>query len=125
MQLWLRPKRPYARDPLLLNSVREFCVDLSGIRMADKVASAGHRCVAVMIPSARISTAENRRGSSMAVHLEGRGIRAHRIVSDAFGQPEVGIDRILELIRDGAATAAMFPETFRSLVVTASTRASI
>ncbi|MBV1780233.1 LacI family transcriptional regulator [Paeniglutamicibacter sp. ABSL32-1] len=90
--------------------------DVHGATLANRVASAGHRSVAVLVPSARVSTAENRRGSSMAVHLEGRGITVHRIVSDAFGRPEAGIGRILELAREGAATAAMFPNDNRAMI---------
>ena len=98
--------------------------DVHGAMLADNVASAGHRSVAVLIPAARVSTAENRRGSSMAVHLEGRGITVHRIETDAFGQPGAGIDRILELARDGAATAAMFPNDNRAMIFLRAARAA-
>ncbi|MHA7291548.1 LacI family DNA-binding transcriptional regulator [Arthrobacter sp. MDT3-24] len=90
--------------------------DVHGAMLADKVASAGHRSVAVLIPTVSVSTAENRRGRSMAVHLEGRGLTVHRVETDAFGQPEAGIARILDLVRDGGATAAMFPNDNRAMI---------
>ncbi len=90
--------------------------DVHGAMLADKVASAGHRSVAVLIPAAWVSTAENRRGLSMAVHLEGRGLDVHRVETNAFGQPEAGIARILDLARDGRATAAMFPSDNKALI---------
>ncbi|WP_411734009.1 LacI family DNA-binding transcriptional regulator [Paeniglutamicibacter sp.] len=98
--------------------------DVHGATLADKVASAGHVSVAVLIPAARVSTAENRRGSSMAVHLEGRGITVHRVETDAFGQPEAGVGRILELARDGQATAAMFPNDNRAMIFLRAARAA-
>jgi DNA-binding LacI/PurR family transcriptional regulator len=116
MQFRLRSKRPFADGQLLLNSAREFGVELSGSKLAGRAASASHRSLAALIPAARVSTAENRRGSSMAVHLEGRGITVHWVETDAFGQPEAGVGRILELALDGQATAAMFPNDNRAMI---------
>lgn len=98
--------------------------DVHGAMLADNVASAGHRCVAVLIPSARVSTAENRRGRSMAVHLEGRGITVHRVETDAFGQPDAGIGRMLVLAADSGATAAMFPNDNRAMIFLRAARAA-
>lgn len=89
--------------------------DVHGAILADKVASAGHRSIAVLIPAGSVSTAEHRRGRSMAVHLEGRDLTVHRVRTDAFGQPSSGIGPILELVRAGEATAAMFPNDNRAL----------
>jgi LacI family transcriptional regulator len=98
--------------------------DVHGAMLADKVASAGHRSVAVLIPAGWVSTAENRRGISMAVHLEGRGLDVHRVETNAFGQPEAGITHIVELARDGRATAAMFPSDNKAMIFLRAARAA-
>ncbi|MET3720612.1 MULTISPECIES: substrate-binding domain-containing protein [unclassified Arthrobacter] len=60
----------------------------------------------------------------MAVHLEGRGLTVHRVDTDAFGQPTAGIARIVDLARDGAATAAMFPNDNRAMIFLRAARAA-
>lgn len=89
--------------------------DTNGAILADRVAAAGHRSVAVVVPAFSLSTAENRRGLSMAAHLRGRGIEVHQLETDLFGSSVDGCEDIVRLAGEGRITAAMFPSDTRAI----------
>lgn len=89
--------------------------DTNGAILADRVATEGHRSVAVVVPSFTVSTAENRRGLAMAAHLRGRGIKVHQLETDLFGSAADGCEDIVRLAGEGRITAAMFPSDTRAI----------
>ncbi|WP_369045473.1 LacI family DNA-binding transcriptional regulator [Sinomonas sp. P10A9] len=89
--------------------------DTNAAIVAGRVAEAGHRSVAVIIPDIRVSTAENRRGLGMAADLEGRGLDVHRVEANSFGTNVDGYDDVVSLVRAGSITAALFPSDWRAL----------
>ncbi|MGY0055803.1 LacI family DNA-binding transcriptional regulator [Streptomyces sp. LZ34] len=89
--------------------------DTHGAILADRVASAGHRSVAVVTPTPAVSTAENRRGTAMAAHLAGRGVRVHRLAAERFSAADDRCEDIVRLVSEGRVTAAMFPNDMRAL----------
>lgn len=86
-----------------------------GRMLADAVAEAGHRSVAVVVPDVSVSTAEHTRASSMVQRLTGRGVDVAAIETSKFGHSADGIEQILGLARAGRVTAAMFPNDLRAL----------
>ncbi|MDR6687745.1 LacI family transcriptional regulator [Arthrobacter sp. 1088] len=89
--------------------------DTNAAILADRVASEGHRSVAVIVPSFAISTAENRRGLAMAAHLRGRGVSVYQIDTAIFGSVVDGCKDIVRLALEGRVTAAMFPSDIRAI----------
>ncbi|MFD7548839.1 LacI family DNA-binding transcriptional regulator [Streptomyces sp. NPDC059578] len=89
--------------------------DDNAAQLADAVGAQGHRCVAVVTPSADNSVPEHRRGVAMARRLRQHGIRVHRIDSPTFGRAEEGGREVIDLYRAGRITAAMFPSDWRLL----------
>jgi DNA-binding LacI/PurR family transcriptional regulator len=89
--------------------------DTNGAILADQVAIAGHRSVAVVVPSFALSTAENRRGLAIAAHLRGRGIEVHQLDTDLFGSSTDRCDDVVRLAGEGLITAAMFPTDTRAI----------
>ncbi|MEU4234981.1 LacI family DNA-binding transcriptional regulator [Nonomuraea sp. NPDC026600] len=91
--------------------------------LADAVAAQGHRDVAVVIPSAELSVAENLRGRVMAQRLKKHGVTVHRITTRTFGAVEEGIAEVMALYDVGTITAAMFPTDLRLLAFLSHARA--
>lgn len=89
--------------------------DTNGAILADRVAAAGHRSVAVVVPAFAVSTAENRRGLAMAAHLRGRGIEVHQLSTNRFGTPADCCEDIVRLAGERRITAAMFPTDTRAV----------
>lgn len=89
--------------------------DTNGAIIADQVASNGHRDVAVVIPSRTLSVNENRRGTAIAAHLDGRGVRVRRLTADVFGSTHDRLDDVMTLARSHDITAAMFPNDARAV----------
>lgn len=89
--------------------------DTNGAILADQVATAGHRSVAVVVPSFALSTAENRRGLAMAAHLRGRGIDVRQLDTDLFGSSVDRCEDIVRLAGERQITAAMFPTDHRAI----------
>lgn len=89
--------------------------DTHGAILADRVAAAGHRLVAVVVPAWSVSAAENRRGQSMVAHLRGRGIEVKQLDTDVFGTALDRCDDIARMARGKEITAAMFPTDTRAL----------
>ncbi|MDX3264964.1 LacI family DNA-binding transcriptional regulator [Streptomyces sp. MI02-2A] len=83
--------------------------------LAGAVAAAGHRSVAVVVPSAEHTVSESRRGAAMARGLTERGVRVHEVSSPTFGTLDEGGQEIVALRREGRITAAMFPSDWRLL----------
>jgi DNA-binding LacI/PurR family transcriptional regulator len=92
--------------------------------LADAVAAQGHRDVAVVIPSTKISVTESRRGQVMARRLKKHGVTVHRIPSPTFGVVEEGITEVMALYDAGTITAAMFPTDLRLLAFLSHARAA-
>ncbi|MCZ9882995.1 LacI family transcriptional regulator [Arthrobacter sp. B2a2-09] len=89
--------------------------DTNGAILADRVATAGHRSVAVVVPVFSLSTAENRRGLAMAAHLRARGVEVHQLDTDLFGDSVDRCEDIVRLASEGRITAAMFPSDTRAI----------
>lgn len=89
--------------------------DMNAAIVAGKVAEAGHRGAAVVIPDLAVSTAENRRGLGMAAHLADRGLDVHRLEARRFGTHLDGYDDAVALARARRVTAVLFPSDWRAL----------
>lgn len=89
--------------------------DTNGAILADRVAAAGHRSVAVVVPAFSVSTGENRRGQAMVAHLRGRGIDVHQLDADLFGTTEDRCGDIVRLAKEERVSAAMFPTDNRAI----------
>ncbi|WP_427018734.1 LacI family DNA-binding transcriptional regulator [Pseudarthrobacter sp. P1] len=98
--------------------------DTNGAILADAVAAVGHRAVAVLVTGSAVSTAENRRGTSMAARLEGHGIQVVRVAADKFGTTDEGNEDIVGLVQERRVTAAMFPNDARAVAFLRHARAA-
>jgi LacI family transcriptional regulator len=87
----------------------------NGHAIAEAIVDHGHRRVAVVHPPTENSLAESLRGRTAAERLRERGAEVVEVPTTQFGTAADGTERVIDLVRDGAVTAAMFSSDLRML----------
>lgn len=87
----------------------------NGRMIARALHERGHRRVAVVSPPTEHSLAENLRGRTVTSVLRELGCEIVEVRTTQFGTATDGTDRVIELARTGAVTAAMFSSDLRML----------
>lgn len=89
--------------------------DAHATMLANRVADHGHRHVAVVVPDLAVSYAEHVRGSMIVRRLRERGVEAIEVPAATFGWVGEKSGAVVDLVRDGRVTAAMFTSDRRAL----------
>lgn len=87
----------------------------NGHAIARSLHDHGHRRVAVVCPPTEHSLAESLRGRTVTAVLRELGCEVVEVPTTQFGTAADGTDRVIDLAREGAVTAAMFSSDLRML----------
>lgn len=87
----------------------------NGRAIAQAVHEHGHRRVAVVSPPTEHSLAESLRGRTVAERLRERGGEVVEVPTTEFGTAADGTERVIDLVRDGTVSAAVFSSDLRML----------
>jgi DNA-binding LacI/PurR family transcriptional regulator len=108
----MRAGRPETTDVIHAVSYDE---QHAGRTLADHVAAARHRDVAVLVTAESESFPEYVRATAMAAALAGHGVRI--IPVPVRSDPRDGVGEVVSLAREGRVTAIMCPSDYRQLEV--------
>lgn len=87
----------------------------NGHMIARSLHEHGHRRVAVVRPPTEHSLAESLRGRTVTTVLRELGCEVVEVPTTQFGTASDGTERVIDLAREGAVTAAMFSSDLRML----------